>query len=313
MPSSQVAEKAKRDIDRQVAKLLRDLGDPKPPLSLDLVRELLLLDRAYYSSTVEGGLTGFVHRLKVGAKQVLMRPRLLLEAIRSANLKALWLPDQRRILIDQELHPLRQRWGEAHEIGHAITPWHKCFAYGDDESTLRLDFQAQIEAEANFAAGRLLFLLDRFAEEVRSGDITLKRIRERAKSYGNSATSALWRIVEAGEGPVVGLIGAHPFDFRINESEAVRHLIRSQRFAAEFAAVTGLELFSKMRSYCRGKRGPVGEGELLLEDGRGDPHAFHFESFHNGYDVLTLGIWRRKSGLSIAVPGNRSGIRRISG
>ena len=37
-------------IDRQVSKILKGLGDPEPPLILDDVRELLSLDRHYYSS-----------------------------------------------------------------------------------------------------------------------------------------------------------------------------------------------------------------------------------------------------------------------
>lgn len=301
--SEHIAEKSRRDIDRQVSKVLHDLGDPEPPLRLDLVRELLKLDKGYYSSSREGGLAGFVHSLKVGLKQVVKRPTLLLEAIRNANLKALLLPDQRRILVDEDLHPHRQRWGEAHEIGHDIIPWHQHFAYGDDESTLQADFQEQIEAEANFAAARLLFLLDRFAEEAHSGQVTLKRVFALAKSFGNSGTAALWRVVESSGLPTVAVIGARPSPFGINESEAVRHLIRSPRFALEFANVTALALFSKVGTYCTGRRGPCGEAEVLMEDARGDAHVFHFESFNNTHDVLTLGIWRRKAGVVVGVPG----------
>ena len=39
------------DIDGQVAKVLRGLGDPEPPLDLRVVRDLLKLDRGYYSTT----------------------------------------------------------------------------------------------------------------------------------------------------------------------------------------------------------------------------------------------------------------------
>lgn len=35
------------DINGQVAKVLRGLGDPEPPVDLRLVRELLKLDRGY--------------------------------------------------------------------------------------------------------------------------------------------------------------------------------------------------------------------------------------------------------------------------
>jgi hypothetical protein len=38
------------DIRLQVEKILRGLGNPSPPLNLDDVRELLELDRRYFSS-----------------------------------------------------------------------------------------------------------------------------------------------------------------------------------------------------------------------------------------------------------------------
>lgn len=41
-----------RDIDKRVERVLKGLGDPEPPLRLDEVRELLKLDRGFY--TAEG-------------------------------------------------------------------------------------------------------------------------------------------------------------------------------------------------------------------------------------------------------------------
>ena len=113
-----------RDIDAQIDKILRDLGDPEPPLSLDLVRELLRLDRNYYSSTDDGVLREVSHRLLVAGKQILARPTILFDAIRKFELKALFLPDRKRILIDSTLPDAKQRWSEAHEIGHSVIPWH---------------------------------------------------------------------------------------------------------------------------------------------------------------------------------------------
>lgn len=98
-------ERATRDIDAVVSKILRDLGTPEPPLRLELVRELLSLDRQYYSSTDTGVLQEVVHRIRVGAKQAIKRPSLLLDLVRTRKLSALWIPDRRRILIDSELPP----------------------------------------------------------------------------------------------------------------------------------------------------------------------------------------------------------------
>ena len=108
-----------QDIDDQVDKVLRDLGNPPPPLSLDDVRALLKLDRGYYSSTKDGLLREVTSKLYIAGKQILARPTLLWEAVKKANLKALYLPDRKQILIDEDLPILKHRWNEGHEIGHS--------------------------------------------------------------------------------------------------------------------------------------------------------------------------------------------------
>ena len=101
-----------RDIDAQVAKILRGLGNPEPPLDLDAVRELLRLDRQYYSSTDDSAIREFVSRAVIAGKQVALRPMLVIDAIRKWDLKALYLPDRKRILIDESQHRLKWRWSE---------------------------------------------------------------------------------------------------------------------------------------------------------------------------------------------------------
>ena len=58
------------DIDTQVTKILRDLGNPEPPLNLDHVRELLRLARDYYSTADDGFFKRWIHSLKVAGKQI---------------------------------------------------------------------------------------------------------------------------------------------------------------------------------------------------------------------------------------------------
>lgn len=153
------------DVDGQVNKVLRGLGKPEPPLDLRIVRDLLQLDRGYYSTTDDSLLRETFSRMKVAGLQALLRPTILGDAVRSLSLKALYLPDQKQILLDQDLPPLKHRWNEAHEIGHDIIPWHAGMMLGDTEQTLTLACHEIMEAEANYAAGQLLFLADRFATE----------------------------------------------------------------------------------------------------------------------------------------------------
>jgi len=160
-------ERTAGDIDDQVAKVLRGLGNPEPPLNLDDVRELLRLDLAYYSSTEDGVLKEVAHRLRVAGRQVLARPALLADAIKKWSLRALYLPDRKRILIDRDLPEPKQRWGEAHEVGHSIIPWHEGTMLGDNKQSLTPSCHEQIENEANYAAGQLLFIQQTFVKDAR--------------------------------------------------------------------------------------------------------------------------------------------------
>ena len=126
------------DIDGQVAKVLRGLGNPEPPIDLRVIRDLLKLDRGYYSTTDDNLLKEMFSRMMVGGKQVLMRPTLLADAVRTLSLKALYLPDQKRILLDRDLPILKHRWNEAHEIGHDLIPWHTGMMLGDTAIPSRL-------------------------------------------------------------------------------------------------------------------------------------------------------------------------------
>src|SRR6266704_5158962 len=95
---------------------------------------------------------------RIAGVQILQRPMLLLDAVRKFDLRALYLPDRKRILLDQSQPDAKQRWNEAHEIGHSLLPWHADLMLGDHEQSLTPGCHAQVEAEANYTAGQLLFL-----------------------------------------------------------------------------------------------------------------------------------------------------------
>lgn len=285
------------DIDRPITRLLRELDWPEPPLRLELVRELLDLDRQYYSSSDDSVLRETIHRLRVGTQQVIKRPGLLLDVVRKRKLRALWVPDRRRILIDEELPPAKHRWGEAHEIGHSIIPWHETLAHGDERRTLSLTCEAQIEAEANYAAGRLLFLQDGFVERVRSSPLSFARVKDLASEYENTITSTLWRAVESMEAPTFGLVSQHPRPDMVDNGEPlIKYWVRSRVFAQLFPRVAPTEAYHRLREFCWGKRGPLGQGDLNLVDIAGGRWVFEVECFYNGYEALTLGALATESG-----------------
>jgi hypothetical protein len=289
-----LAVRTARDIDRRVSKLLADLDCPEPPLRLEVARDLLKLDRAYYSRSDRTVLADTIHRLKIAGRQIALRPSLLLDVVTRLDLKALWVPDRKRILIDSDLPAVKQRWGEAHEICHSILPWHGTVLHGDKARTLSLACQQQVEAEANYGAGRLLFLQDLLTERVRSSPLTFGHVRKLSKEFGNSITSTLWRAIESVDASVFGLVSQHPLE--VPSDTPVRYFLRSSLFIREFEGITATAVFGCLGSFCTRRRGPIGAGEVIFVDTKGERHAFSVEVFFNGHEALTLGVHARNIG-----------------
>lgn len=291
-----------RDVDAVVAKILKGLGNPEPPLKLDDVRALQELDRQYYSSVEDGPLREYVSRAYIGAKQVFLRPTLILDIVRKRSLKALYLPDRKRILIDSSEPELKWRWNEAHEIIHAGVPWHQEAMFGDTELTLSPSCHEQIEAQANFGAGRLLFFQDQLRDFVGLSTPNFALVQAIKKRYGNTLTTSLWRLVEALDVPALGLVGPPPWEIVAPGGEPCRYFIRSAKFIVQFANVTehyACSLLKTCSTYRRG--GPIADDDVILVDDRGQDHLFHLESFFNRHEALTVLIHKELAPAKIAV------------
>lgn len=298
---------AAQDIKDQVEKILRGLGYPEPPLDLRDVRELLRLDRQFYSTAETGPLQEFISKVKIGAKQIARRPALILDVVQKAGLKALWLPDRQRILIDEDIPDLKKRHAEGHEITHSITPHHARFLFGDDGETLRHSCHEKLEAEANYGSGQLLFLKDRFVAEAHDLPLTLETVRSLAKTFGNTITMTLWRIIEEahkGE-PIFGVISGHPHhpDNDFDPLNPCRYFIESPAFRDRFSMITEVQAFGAIQSYAsRARGGPLGESAVIFTGRDGERHVFHMETFYNKYEALSLGTHRGPARFQIAMP-----------
>jgi len=231
-----------------------------------------------------------IHRLKLAGKQILDRPSILFDVIKKFELRALWLPDRKRILIDSNTPTLKQRWDETHEIGHSIISWHEPLMHGDHRVTLSRSCHEQVEVEANYAAGRLLFLRDRFTDELRARPFTVASIKQLSSQFGNTITSTLWRAVESSESPTFGMVSIHPREAPVEGEPTIRHFLRSLSFSKAFGNVSAAEVFVALRSVCFGSRGLIGQGDVLLTDAGHVSHRFSVECFHNTYYALTLGV-----------------------
>lgn len=291
----EIDEFAAGDIRGHVARILRELDNPEPPINLDEVREVLKLDREYYTKTDLSLMDEVSHRIKVGGKRLIQAPARMIEVVQKAGLRALLFQEDRRILLDDDVPPPKQRHIEAHEIAHDLIPWHEDFLLGDDELTLDPRCHEVIEAEANYGAGQLLFLLARFATEARDGELSWSRIQALRKRYGNTLTTTFWHMIEERDpgNPVLGLISRHPRHPKIGgapDGSNCKHFICSAGFRRAFPHISASDVYGMVRSYVTfGARGPVGTATIPMQDANGDLWEFRFESFCNGYDLLTFG------------------------
>jgi hypothetical protein len=296
------------DIESQVDKVLRGLGNPEPPLDLDQVRALLRLDRQFYSTNDGGLMAETLSRLRIATKQVIARPTLIYDAVTKWGLRALWLPDRRRILIDEATPPRKIRWTEGHEIIHGLLPWHAELMLGDDEQTLSPACHDDLEAEANYGAGQLQFLRKRFVVRAQDMPLTLDTVKSLGKDFTNTMASTLWRFVESVHPSrlLFGAITAHPHprhrpsDFDANNP--CRYFIRSPAFAERYSKVTEVEVYAAIESYCAPRKGgPLGSAEMPILDDNEEEHIFLFETFYNQYDALTLAVYQRPRQRSVQV------------
>src|SRR6266446_7021994 len=101
-----------RDIDKAVARLLREAGIREPPVHIADVLEHVRVHRQFYNLEDPTLLQRFWHRVKVESK-------VLVDVVRRIRLTAVWLPDESRILIDESAPPLKQDWASFHDAIHS--------------------------------------------------------------------------------------------------------------------------------------------------------------------------------------------------
>ena len=290
-------------IDAQVLKILRDLGNPQPPLRLERVRELLELAKDYYSAADDKLINRWIHGLKLAGKQIAERPGFLVDFVKSFRLDALCLFDDKRILISKELPTAKQRWAEGHELGHVMIPWHGPISLGDDKYTLTSNCHEAMESEANYAARRLLFLGDEFKKRALDSEPTLASVMEMKTVFGNTITTTFYGLIEVLDVPAFGLISGHPkkpadaFD----PNNPCRHFISSIAFDAQYGHITDKQLYALAQAYCSYGNWNLGCSEEILVNSRGEAHVFRMETVHNYYDALTLGVLLRKHEAPVAV------------
>ena len=289
------------DINEHIARLLRDLGNPEPPLRLEQVRALQQLDLTYYSKSDLNLLDEMAHRAKMAGHQISSTAKNMRDVVNEYGLKGLLMLKEgdKRIYIDDDVVELKRRFVIAHEILHDLLPWHRSLLIGDNESTLNPTFHHAMEAEANYGGRRLIFMGEQFQREALDCPFEWKTINNFRNRYGNTLTTTLWHMVCERDPvqPAFGLISRHPYHSDICAkagNENVAYFPRSQGLIERFPALTHDIAFAAVTTHASTrKKGPVGEGESVFYDANGEAHVFSIYSFSNTYDLLTYGIYKK--------------------
>jgi hypothetical protein len=133
----------------------------------------------------------------VAGIRALERMPALPERVRTPGrdlLGALWF-EERAIFLDDAQPAPRRRFTEAHELMHALCPWHEAVLREDTRDELFRATRDRIEAEANLGAAMLLFQGRHFARRVARERPSIGAPLALAKEYGASAHAALHHYV----------------------------------------------------------------------------------------------------------------------
>lgn len=206
-------------------------------------------------------------------------------------LGALWF-GERTVFIDTSEPEPRQLFTDGHEAMHAICEWHGEALKLDNEDSLFREVRAQIEAEANFGAGHLIFQGGRFHRRALEDQVSIRTPMVLAREYGASRHAALHHYVD--EHPdTVGLLvaGRYPYCdgtlpiWRSVESREflrrfgrLRHLLPDGRLVINDNSAPLAEVIQASRTALDPPSTVVG-----IPDGDGSKIPFVAEAFFNGH------------------------------
>jgi hypothetical protein len=212
--------------------------------------------------------------------------------VRKIKLAAVWLPDETRILVDSSLPTPKQEWASFHDSVHRLLEWHRAFFLGDTAQTLDPGFQEQLELEANYGAGALMFCGGLFTKEARNVSLDWAGVEAMRRRYGKkSYVTTLRRFVEHGqEHPMVMVVSTPWWKVKpADQKSRVRHFVVSRAFAERFSGVARDEVLAGIDvNTVERVGGPVGDFTVTLVDDNGLAHEFRGECFFNRHYVLTL-------------------------
>jgi hypothetical protein len=151
-------------------------------------------------------------------------------------LGALWF-EERALFVERTQSRARRRFTEAHELGHLLCPWHRAVMRLDTAGELFGSLGVGIEAEANLAAGELIFQGARFTAEAADHEHSLRTPLALADAYGASGHAAAHHYVERHAELLALLVAGRWPDAR--GRLPVWRSVESPAFAAAFGRLAG--------------------------------------------------------------------------
>jgi len=282
---SEVDDSTRKEIDKIVEKILKDAGLGDPPIQIADILEHLKLNRQFYSLDDPNLLRRFAHRLQIGKRKVV---NIVREKIRLA---AVWLPDEKRILVDESQPKPKQVWASFHDTIHTVLPWHKDFFLGDTAQSLEPEYQDILESEANYGASGLMFGGRIFSAQALDTTPCWESIESLVKVHKKSYVTTFRRYVEhSHDRPMAGLVST-PWWMEKPEDQLTRcrHFIRSPRFLKEFPGISADQLLQLVNRKTRPRRwGIAGQFTTDLGNDRGESRKFFAEAFFSHHYLLTL-------------------------
>lgn len=196
--------------------------------------------------------------------------------------------EKREYFVDRSMPLPRQRFTEAHEIGHDALPWHEAAFWGDDHTTLHPATKDVLEREANQFAAELLFGAGRFSNQADQYAPGLEVALFLAPQYGASVHAALRQYVED-SGHELAVLATGRFrstggTVQVFEAQTCE----SQRFRKRYGALNsivrtrvGTAIYPELSTLLSLPTGNAPVCEVTLDTRRG-PTKFVAEGFTNG-------------------------------
>ena len=291
VPAAEVGAYARRRIEAIVEDALREAGVLGViPTPLEAIRRPARVRALEPISALPARVQALEPISALPARVQALEPISALPAPPGRRLLgALWF-ERRVMYVDERQSPPRRRFTEAHELVHALCPWHEAVLRLDTADELFKPVLDAVEAEANAGAGMLIFQGSAFARRAAQGQCSIETAFALAHEHGASRHATLHHYVQTHPGRAAMLtVGRFPRRdgslpvWRSVESPAFRRL--HGRAAAHYPA--GLRPGSALHGLAEASR-TTGTGPRatvrLGERGR----RFGAEAHYNRHAFLVL-------------------------